>query len=74
MVRVWTWDRGERPVDLDVDDQLVAVLQTVLDGGLWKEFRKFPRRDIARVLPRLGVAPHTRRLLELWTEEEPTAA
>jgi hypothetical protein len=71
--RIWTWDLGEHVVDLDDDAAVVAALQTVLEGGLWKEFRKFPRRDIARVVGRLRVPAHTRRLIEIWIEDRPAA-
>ena len=68
--KIWTWDRGERELDVDGDPLLVSqVLQTVLDGGLWNQFRKFPPDVVRRLLPRLDLAPNTRTLLELWIEE-----
>ena len=73
-LRIWTWDCGQRLIDLDDDEQVARALETVLEGGLWKQFRRFPRRTVARVLPRLRVPDHTRRLLELWIEETPGRA
>lgn len=70
MIRVWTWDVGERELDVDTDPRRVtSVLQTILEGGLWAELRKFPTDIVARLLPSLHIPPHTRRLLELWIEE-----
>ncbi len=73
-VPIWTWDGGEREVDLADSALVTQVLQTVLEGGLWKELRKFPKDAIARALPALRIPSHTRRLLELWIEEEPDPA
>ena len=71
-VPVWTWDVGERPIDLDArPETLVPVLETILEGGLWNQFRKFPPDTLARLLPHLRVPANTRRLLELWIEEAP---
>ncbi|HEX3479140.1 MAG TPA: hypothetical protein VHT91_29150 [Kofleriaceae bacterium] len=72
-VPVWTWDAGEREIDLDTRPQaLVPVLETILEGGLWNQFRKFPAETLARLLPYLRVPSHTRRLIELWIDEAPT--
>jgi hypothetical protein len=69
-IRVWTWDAGARDLDVDGDPlALGQVLQTVLDGGLWGELRKFPADAVARVLPRLQLRPETRGLVEIWIEE-----
>lgn len=74
-VDIWTWDVGLRPVDMDGDPRwLVPILETILDGPLWGEFRKFPVDTIERLLPYLNVSPETRRLLELWIEEAPRRA
>jgi hypothetical protein len=71
-VRIWTWDVGDRPVDMDGDRRLLTpILETILEGGLWKQFRKFPPDVIERLLPDLNVPPETRRLLEIWVEEAP---
>jgi hypothetical protein len=70
LVRIWTWDVGERPVDMDGDRRLLTpILETILEGGLWKQFRKFPPDVIERLLPSLNVPRETRRLLEIWVEE-----
>jgi hypothetical protein len=71
-IDVWTWDRGLRPIDLDgPPNAIVPVLETVLTGGLWKEFRKFPCDTVERLLPELDLPPNIRRLVELWIEEAP---
>ena len=74
-VEIWTWDCGARLVDMDGDPRwLVPILETILDGGLWKQFRKFPADTLARLLPLLHVSNSTRRLLEIWVEETPHRA
>lgn len=74
-VPVWTWDVGERDIDLDArPEALVPVLETILEGGLWSQFRKFPPETLTRLLPHLHVPANTRRLLELWIEEAPARA
>lgn len=73
-IRIWTWDRGEREIDLADTALVTQVLQTVLEGGLWKELRKFPPVAVERALPSLRIPSHTRRLLELWIEEADTEA
>lgn len=58
---------------LDMDgppELLVPILETVLNGALWREFEKVPVDTVARLLPRLEVAPNIRRLLEIWVEEK----
>jgi len=73
--RLWTWDRGHRGVDFDGDlAALVPTVQTILDGGLWQQFRKIPTDVLKRLLPHLQLEPETRRLVELWIEEAPQAA
>jgi hypothetical protein len=68
--RIWTWDRGRRWVDMDAPSEvLVPILQTVLEGSLWREFEKFPADTVARLLPRLDIPANVRRLLEIWIEE-----
>lgn len=75
VVSVWTWDVGEREIDLDArSGVLVPILETILDGGLWQQFRKFPPDTLQRLLPHLRVPPNTRRLIELWIEEAPSRA
>jgi hypothetical protein len=61
---------------VDVDDPvaLLPVVQTILDGGLWGQFRKIPVDALARVLARLDLRPETRRLVEIWIEEAPNRA
>jgi hypothetical protein len=74
-VPVWTWDVGEREIDLDArPEALVPVLETILEGGLWNQFRKFPPDTLARLLPHLHVTAPTRRLIELWIDEAPARA
>jgi hypothetical protein len=71
-IPVWTWDVSRRAVDLEgTTEALVPLLQTILEGGLWKQFRKFPPATLARLLPHLEVPPNTRRLIEIWIEETP---
>ena len=68
-VRIWTWDRGSRLVDMDGPPELlVPILETVLHGALWREFEKFPTSTLERLLPRIEVPPNIRRLVELWIE------
>jgi len=70
-VRIWTWDRGERSVDMDGSPELLApILDTVLNGGLWRELKKFPPDTLERLLPRVDVPPNVRRLVEIWIEEK----
>jgi hypothetical protein len=67
---IWTWDVGRRAVDLDDEAALLApILQTILDGSLWTEFRKFPPHVLVRLLPDLDVDLATRRLIEIFVEE-----
>jgi hypothetical protein len=74
-VRIWTWDVGAREIDLDAPvAELVPVLETILEGGLWNQFRKFPVDTLARLLPHLHVPRNTRRLVELWIQEAPARA
>ena len=71
--QIWTWDRGSQPVDMEWEAARIApILETVLQAGLWTEFRKFPRDTIERLLPRLKIPATTRALLEMWIEEAPT--
>lgn len=73
IVEIWTWDRGSQPVDMEGEAaRIVPILETVLQAGLWTEFRKFPREAIERLLPELRVPATTRSLLEMWIEEAPT--
>lgn len=74
-VPIWTWDVGEREIDLDARSEvLVPVLETILEGGLWNQFRKFPPETLARLLPVLQIPSNTRRLIELWIQEAPKRA
>lgn len=58
---------------MDADPALVGqVLQTVLDGGLWNQFRKFPVDVVKRALPTLRLQPNTRTIIEFWIEEAET--
>ena len=71
-VEIWTWDVGKREIDLDAGERVLApVLETILEGGLWNQFRKFPVDTLARLLPYLSIPHNTRRLVELWIEEAP---
>ena len=70
MVQIWTWDVGSRLVDMDGDRRLLApILETILDGSLWNQFRKIPPDVVTRLLPHLNVSRETRRFLEIWIEE-----
>lgn len=75
-ILVWTWDFGRVSLDLDLDppQRIDYYLQAILDGGLWRQFRKFPAEIVAASLPRLKLAPQTRRLVEIWLEETRPAA
>lgn len=70
IVKIWTWDIGSRDVDMDwPGSRLAPILQMILDGGLWTEFRKFPAETVARVAPLLQLPSYTREFLDLWIEE-----
>jgi hypothetical protein len=70
-VRVWTWDRGNRAVDMDAPTSALApILETVLNGGLWRELKKFPVDTLERVLPDIQIPPNVRRLVEIWIAEK----
>lgn len=49
---------------------LVPILETVLNGALWRELERFPADTVARLLPRLDVPPNIRRLVEIWIEAQ----
>lgn len=69
-VEIWTWDCGRRMVDMDgPPNYLLPILETVLDGGLRRQFEKFPPDVVERLLPRLQTHPQTRRLVEVGLEE-----
>ncbi len=71
IVRIWTWDRGKRPVDMDGDARLLRpILETVLQGALWDQLKSFPPDTVERILPLVDVPPETRRLVEIWIEEQ----
>jgi hypothetical protein len=72
-IDVWTSDFGCVRLDLDGDPpkRIDHFLQSVLDGGRWQQFRKFPPDVLAASLPRLKLAPQTRSLVEIWLEEAP---
>jgi hypothetical protein len=69
--RIFTCDRGRRTVDVDRDPPalLATILQEVAESGFWRELDRFPLDVISRLLPRLSLPRHTRRLLEIWVEE-----
>ncbi len=70
-IRVWTWDRGSRQVNMDGPTELLGpILETVLNGALWRELKKFPPDTLERLLPHVEVAPNIRRLVEIWIEEK----
>ena len=68
---MFTCDRGRVWVDVDRDapERVEKLLQEVVESGFWRELDRFPADAIARALPRLQLARHTRRLLEIWIEE-----
>jgi hypothetical protein len=73
--RIWTWDRGSRSLDMDGPASLLApVLETVLNGALWREFKKFPTDTLTRLLPLVGVPSNIRRFVEIWIEEHQRSA
>ena len=70
LVKIWTWDRGRRAVDMDGSPELLApILETVLCGGLWEELDRFPAQTVRRILPHVNVPKNIRRLAEIWVEE-----
>jgi hypothetical protein len=74
-VKIWTWDRGARPVDMDGSRELLQpILETILDGGLWEELEKFPPETVERLLPPLRIPRNIRRLVEIWIETRRSAA
>ena len=48
---------------------LAPILETVLNGALWRELKKFPSDTLGRLLPRVEVPSNIRRLVEIWIEE-----
>jgi hypothetical protein len=57
-------------LDMDGPAELLApVLETVLNGALWRELKKFPPDTLGRLLPRVTVPSNIRRLVEIWIEE-----
>ncbi len=60
---------------MDGPEELLApILETVLNGGLWRELEKFPPDTLARLLPKVSVPRNVRRLVEIWIEENSAAA
>jgi hypothetical protein len=55
-------------------NELAPVLETVLNGPLWRELKKFPPDTLERLLPHLTVPSNIRRFVELWIEERRRAA
>jgi len=56
---------------MDGPEELLApILETVLEGALWREFEKFPPDTVARLLPHVNVPKNVRRLVEIWIEEK----
>lgn len=53
---------------------LVPLLETILNGALWRELKKFPAPTLKRLLPRLDIPPNVRRLVEIWVEEKRSTA
>ncbi len=51
-------------------EHLIPILETVLNGALWRELKRFPPETLERLLPRLDVPPNIRRLVEIWIEEK----
>ena len=74
-VKVWTWDRGARTVDMNGEPELLRpILETILEGGLWEELEKFPPETVERLLPLLRIPRNIRRLVEIWIATRPAAA
>jgi hypothetical protein len=55
----------DAPVEL-----LAPILETVLNGALWRELKKFPVDVLERLLPAVTVPSNIRRLVEIWIEEK----
>jgi len=74
-LKIWTWDRGARGVDVDGAPELLRpILETILEGGLWEELEKFPPEVVERLLPSLRIPRNIRRLVEIWIETRRSAA
>ncbi|HEX3475883.1 MAG TPA: hypothetical protein VHT91_12745 [Kofleriaceae bacterium] len=74
-MKVWTWDRGARAVDIDGAPELLRpILETILEGGLWEELEKFPPETVERLLPLLRIPRNIRRLVEIWIATRRSAA
>jgi hypothetical protein len=62
-------------LDMDGPAELLApVLETVLNGALWRELKKFPLDTLGRLLPRVEVPSNVRRFVEIWIEEHRRSA
>lgn len=57
-------------MDMDGPAEAIApVLNTVVNGALWREFKRFPIDTLERLLPSLEVPANVRRFVEIWIEE-----
>lgn len=49
---------------------LAPILETVLNGALWRELKKFPPDTLTRLLPEVEAPSNIKRLVEIWIEEK----
>ena len=58
-------------MDMDGPREVLApILETVLNGGLWRELVKFPPETIERLLPAVTIPGNVRSVVEIWIEEK----
>lgn len=50
-------------------ERLAPILETVLQGCLWEELKKFPPDTLERLLPHVAAPRNIKRLVEIWIEE-----
>lgn len=66
-VQVWTWDYGRLNLtSRDTPQRRGWVISKLINHGLWKEFRKIPRRWVENALPYLDCPLFTKRFIRLY--------